>query len=287
MYTLVFTCLLVGVASFLFTRSTLRAVFFWKEVAATARRYPFRNIVLRFLDAYPAPASFFRLMVTQHFRNIYLTSGLAFYWTEKRLVSIKYWILLLVLALQIVYAGMFGITKEVLLWCVLLLVMTFVCFDIFLVKKSKARCVRATKEFGFIMDLLRLQVSAGFNLEHAVMRVAENRTDFWGREFKFLAGRIKLGQSLEQALVSFAGRFNSLEIKHFTMAVRQAKSLGVSVAETLRIQSHALRTSRRQRAEEKARLASVKIAIPLVLLIFPALLIVYLAPVLMQFLGPS
>jgi tight adherence protein C len=100
-----------------------------------------------------------------------------------------------------------------------------------------------------------------------------------------LKERMELGQSLEQALNSFSARFESQEINNFVLAVRQAKTLGVSVAETLKIQSDSLRTRRRQRAEEKARLASVKIALPLVLLIFPALLIIYLVPAFLQFTG--
>jgi tight adherence protein C len=158
-------------------------------------------------------------------------------------------------------------------------------FDYVFNSKSKSRTLLASKHFGFIMDLLRLQVEGGLNLEQAIVEIGINRKDLWGKEFLMLKERMELGQSLEQALNSFSARFESQEINNFVLAVRQAKTLGVSVAETLKIQSDSLRTRRRQRAEEKARLASVKIALPLVLLIFPALLIIYLVPAFLQFTG--
>jgi tight adherence protein C len=78
---------------------------------------------------------------------------------------------------------------------------------------------------------------------------------------------------------------NSLDVPDmtsFTAAIIQADQLGVSMAKVMRIQSDTMRMKRRQRAEEKARQAPVKMMFPLVFFIFPTILIVLLGPALLQ-----
>ena len=92
------------------------------------------------------------------------------------------------------------------------------------------------------------------------------------------------GRSLEEVLSELKTVIPNLDFNHFLRSVVRAKSLGVSLQQTLVIQGELLRTCRRQRAEELSRTASVKISIPLVLFIFPTLLIIYIGSGILQLL---
>jgi tight adherence protein C len=81
-----------------------------------------------------------------------------------------------------------------------------------------------------------------------------------------------------QALNDLATRSDLTEVESFVAAIVQADQLGVSIAKVLRTQAEQMRIVRRQRAEELARQASIKLLFPLVFLIFPALLAVLLGP---------
>jgi tight adherence protein C len=82
-----------------------------------------------------------------------------------------------------------------------------------------------------------------------------------------------------------ANRMEVPDVTSFVAAIVQAETLGVSISKILRIQSDQMRMRRRQRAEEKAHQASVKMLIPMVFLIFPSIWVVLLGPAILQFLG--
>ena len=75
-----------------------------------------------------------------------------------------------------------------------------------------------------------------------------------------------------------SNRMDVADVTSFVAALIQAEQLGVSIAKILRIQADQMRVKRRQRAQEKAQQAPVKMVIPMVLLIFPSLYIVLLGP---------
>ena len=89
---------------------------------------------------------------------------------------------------------------------------------------------------------------------------------------------IRLGKLRRQALREMDHNLEVTDITSFVAAVIQADQLGVSMAKVMRIQSEQMRIRRRQRAEEKAHQAPVKMLFPLVFLIFPAIYIVLLGP---------
>ena len=134
----------------------------------------------------------------------------------------------------------------------------------------------------YVIDLLRMQVNAGLNLETSFRGLARQSSGVWEPELCQLMRGIDHGLPLTQALTKLAERLQIDDVQRLAAALKQAQVLGVSLAETLTIQAETLRTRRRQRAEEQARLASVKIALPLVFLIFPALLIIYIAPAVLR-----
>jgi len=89
---------------------------------------------------------------------------------------------------------------------------------------------------------------------------------------------IQLGKLRRDSLKDMADRMGVSEMTSFTAAVIQSEQLGVSMAKVLRIQADQMRVKRRQRAEEQAHKAPVKMLIPMAILIFPSICIVLLTP---------
>lgn len=156
--------------------------------------------------------------------------------------------------------------------------------EVLLSQIIKRRKNYAEKTLSSVMDLLRLQAGIGLNLEESIKNIALTRKDLWKTEFEILNRNINSGLNISIALERMSMRFGIDDLQRFALAIKQAKFLGASLSDTLSIQSEQLKVRRRQKAEEQARLASVKITLPLVLCIFPALLVIYLAPAVITFL---
>ncbi|MCB9453881.1 MAG: type II secretion system F family protein [Anaerolineaceae bacterium] len=128
------------------------------------------------------------------------------------------------------------------------------------------------------LDLLTICVEAGLSFDQGMGKVFEK----WENDLAIAFGRvlreIQLGKLRREALKDMADRMDVPDVTSFTAAVIQADQLGVSLTKILRVQSDQMRVKRRQRAQEKAHQAPVKMMIPMVLLIFPSLWIVLLGP---------
>lgn len=206
------------------------------------------------------------------------TAGLKPEWTLHRILALKKVLVLPSLFLSFVWYFLFSDPYIALVFPLVLLVGP----QYYLASKSQARKLFATKSLAQIIDLLKLQASIGLNLESSIENIARSRRDLWGSEFMKIQFELDAGLPLENVLERFSKRFNVDDLNRFVLAIKQSKQLGASLSRTLAIQAEALRTRRKQRAEEQARLASVKISFPLVMFIFPALLIIYIAPAVLQ-----
>jgi tight adherence protein C len=135
------------------------------------------------------------------------------------------------------------------------------------------------------LDLMSICVSAGLGFDQAMGKVYEK----WENDLAVAFGRvlreIQLGKLRREALKDMTERMDVPDVTAFTAAVIQADQLGVSMTKILRVQSDQMRVKRRQRAQEKAHQAPVKMMIPMVLLIFPSLWIVLLGPAIIFMLG--
>lgn len=135
------------------------------------------------------------------------------------------------------------------------------------------------------LDLLSICVEAGLGFDQAMGKIYEK----WDNDLAIAFGRvlreIQLGKLRREALRDMAERMQVPDITSFTAAVIQADQLGVSLNKILRVQSDQMRVKRRQRAQEKAHQAPVKMMIPMVLLIFPSLWIVLLGPAVISLLN--
>jgi len=144
--------------------------------------------------------------------------------------------------------------------------------------KIRRRQDEIVKALPDALDLLTVCVEAGLGFDAAMAKVNEK----WDNELSLAFGRvlqeIRLGRLRREALRDMANRMEVPDVTTFVAAIIQAEQLGVSIAKVLRIQSDQMRIRRRQRAEDNAQKAPVKILFPMVLLIFPSLFIVLLGP---------
>lgn len=144
-----------------------------------------------------------------------------------------------------------------------------------------------TKALPDALDLLVICVEAGLGFDMAMGKVFEK----WENDLALAFGRvlreIQLGRLRREALKDMADRMDVPDVNTFTAAIIQADQLGVSMASILRVQSDQMRTKRRQRAQEKAQQAPVKMMIPMVLLIFPSIWIVLMGPAVLKIMDTS
>jgi tight adherence protein C len=128
------------------------------------------------------------------------------------------------------------------------------------------------------LDMLALSAEAGLSFDGAISQVAHRWDTALSEEFRRLLVEFQMGRERRQALRELAERSGVPALSRFANAVIQADSLGVPLSRVLHEQSSQIRIQRRQRAEERARKAPVKMLFPMVALIFPALFVVVLGP---------
>ncbi len=137
----------------------------------------------------------------------------------------------------------------------------------------------------FVMDLLTLSVEAGMDFMTALQQNMEKRTlDPLAEELIRVIREIQLGKTRREALRDMSVRVDLLDLRSVINALVQADELGVSIGTILRIQSTQIRQRRFEYAEKLANEAPVKMLFPLLFFIFPAVLIILMAPVFMQML---
>ncbi len=128
------------------------------------------------------------------------------------------------------------------------------------------------------LDMLTIGVEAGLAFESAMLRVGEKWDNLLTREFRRAVAEMRVGMSRETALTRMAERSAVPELASFVGVLVQSSQLGVSIASVLHAQADQMRERRRQRAEELARQAGIKMLIPLVVFIFPSMFVVILGP---------
>ncbi len=132
------------------------------------------------------------------------------------------------------------------------------------------------------LDMMAICVDAGLGLQGAMQTVCENWDNALVEEFTRVLAEVRLGRSALDAMESMGKRTGVNEVISFVMALTLAHRLGISIAKVLPIQAEQMRIARRQKAEETAREAAIKMLFPLVFLIFPAMFAVILGPAVPQ-----
>jgi tight adherence protein C len=132
-----------------------------------------------------------------------------------------------------------------------------------------------------VLDLLVVSIESGLALDAGIKRVGEEMASVHpeiSEEFRIATRETQMGIRRSEALDNMANRVGIDEIRALVSVISQAERFGTSVSKALRTQADTIRTKRRQKAEEKAQQTAVKLMIPLVLFIFPALGVVLAGP---------
>ncbi|MCH8129075.1 MAG: type II secretion system F family protein [Acidobacteria bacterium] len=183
-----------------------------------------------------------------------------------------------VLVMFFVVQSAFGTPIQKLMLFGVLMGIGFVGPEAILNRRIDERRKEMEKSLPDLIDLLVISVEAGLGFEAAMARVTQAVPGELSREFTRTLQETRVGVSRHKALRALAERTDVDDLNAFVLALIQADQFGVSIARMLRVQADEMRVRRRQRAQEKAFAAPVKLVFPLVLCIFPSMFVVLLGP---------
>jgi tight adherence protein C len=172
-----------------------------------------------------------------------------------------------------------------LLMGVALLGFGYIITEYWLSKRIRKRSTEIVLQLPDALDLLTISVEAGLGFDAALAKVVEKMEGPLVNEFGQALAEVRMGRTRRDALRDVATRADSRPVANFIGAIVQAEQLGVPIAKVLQIQSQQLRIERRQRAEEAAAKAPVKMLFPMVGCIFPTIFIVILGPAVVTVMG--
>lgn len=167
-------------------------------------------------------------------------------------------------------------------------VVGFLVPRLYLRRRIASRRKELTNSLADALDLLVVCVEAGLGLNQALVRVSneiDSVSEAMSEELELVNLEIQAGTPRDEALQNFAERTGVQDIRSFVAMLVQTDRYGTSIARSLRVHSDTLRTKRRQRAEEAAAKTTIKLVFPLVLFVFPAMIVVILGPAILHILG--
>ena len=145
-------------------------------------------------------------------------------------------------------------------------------------RKVEERKSAIRKDLPDVLDLLAISVEAGIGFEGAMDVVTKHFTSPLAEEMSRTLKEMQLGLPRREALQNLKRRTEVPELSNFVLALTQADALGMPIGRVLKTQASEMRVKRRQWAREKAGKLPVKILVPLVVFIFPAVLVIILGP---------
>jgi len=154
--------------------------------------------------------------------------------------------------------------------------------DLLLFSRGQERREAIGKALPDTLDQMTIAVEAGLGFEAAMTRAGRAGQGPLADELVRTLQEMQVGVPRANALRNLADRTEQADLRHFVLAVVQAESYGIPVADVLRTQAGEQRVKRRQRAEERAMKIPVKVIFPLILCILPTLFIVILGPAMIQ-----
>jgi tight adherence protein C len=165
-----------------------------------------------------------------------------------------------------------------------LMALGYILPEFWLGRRIKSRQHQILLSLPDTLDMLTISIRAGLGFDGALAKVVEKAHGPLSDEFRRALAEIRVGRARRDALRDMVERTQVPPLTTFVSAIIQAEQLGVPIARVLTIQSEQLRLERRQRAEELAAKAPIKMLLPLVGCIFPAMFVVILGPAVIAFL---
>jgi len=185
------------------------------------------------------------------------------------------------LGIKITLAGMSAILALIygqLLLAVVAAVVMFFLPDYWVASVKDQRQNQIQADAADVIDQLTICVEAGLGLDAALARVARTTDGPLTDELRHTMSDIRAGVPRAQALRALSDRAQIIEIRQLVTALLQAQKHGVSMAETLRVQSAEMRLKRSQRTEERAAKLTVKMIFPIIFCFLPVFMIITVVP---------
>ncbi|MDC3416938.1 type II secretion system F family protein [Aquibacillus salsiterrae] len=150
--------------------------------------------------------------------------------------------------------------------------------------KIKERNRKVLKELPDFLDLVTVSIEAGLGFDGALSKVVAKKDGVLSKEFQRCLEEMRLGKTRRAALTGVKDRLVLDDIRSLIGSIIQAEQLGIGMVQVMRVQSNEIRQRRKQRAEEAAMKAPIKMLFPLIMFIFPCIFIVLLGPAVIRFL---
>jgi tight adherence protein C len=199
-------------------------------------------------------------------------------WTVERVLSGKIMGAVVGCIVGVLFSFMIGSTMFKLGVVIAVTLAGFFAPTFYLYQKAYDRSARIRRELADSIDLLTISVESGLGFDAALQQVAYNTEGPLADEFSRVLREMQIGSSRSESLRALAERTNLAELRSFVSAMVQADAFGIPIANVLRVQSSEMRVKRRQRAEQKAQQVPVKMTVPLIFCILPALFLVVMGP---------
>ena len=159
--------------------------------------------------------------------------------------------------------------------------LSYFAVDMWLIRKIAYRQIDIEKSFPDALDLLLVCIEAGHGLDQAFSRVANEMklsAPILSNELSLIVAELRAGKVRRKVLSDFSERAGIEDIAAFVTVIRQADEFGVSIADTLRIYSKEMRNKRYLKAEEKANLMPVKLALGAIAFTIPPVILILIGP---------
>jgi tight adherence protein C len=163
----------------------------------------------------------------------------------------------------------------------MVIMLAFFATDMWVERKIAYRKLEVERAFPDALDLLLVCLEAGHGLDQAFGRVGQEiqgSAPILAADMRLVVSQLRAGRDRERVMADFAWRSNVPDIASFVTVLRQADQFGVSIAETLRIYASEMRNKRFTRAEEKANMMPVKLALGAIMFTVPPTMIVLVGP---------
>ncbi len=148
--------------------------------------------------------------------------------------------------------------------------------------RASRRRDEAVAQLPDALDLMAVSVEAGLSFDSAINKLTEHMRGPLIEEMELMLGEMRVGSSRSDALKKLGQRLDTPEMSSFVRSLVQTDQLGISLGRILRVQASDTRLRRQTAAEERAAKAPIKMLIPTVIFIFPAMFLVILGPAMMQ-----
>lgn len=193
-------------------------------------------------------------------------------------LMIKFLCAVLFLIIFILLFVFLDLTPLLIIALVTLIPLSYLLPDVFLRNKIEKRQEEIRRMLPNALDMLTITVEAGMGFDAALTRVAGNIKGPLGEEFNKMLKEMNIGLTRREAFHNLVKRTSVPDLDSFVSSVIQAEILGISIGKILKIQASEIRNRRSIRAEEAGIKAPVKLALPLIICLVPALLAIIIGP---------